>query len=137
MSDDTGSTNKGAALAAPLRMFKYTYSCILLIFSMVLIIGNIFARQTRLADQSHPAVALVVMLIAITWLTMVEGGQGMYTMDMYIFLLSMTHNIFLTQFSILLSQNRRPCRSWSSRSRPVQGKSPHELQMHPTHIQGR
>lgn len=85
MSDDTGSTNKGAALAAPLRMFKYTYSCILLIFSMVLIIGNIFARQTRLADQSHPAVALVVMLIAITWLTMVEGGQGMYTMDMYIF----------------------------------------------------
>ena len=83
MPDDTGYTNKVTALASPLRMFKYTYSCILLIFSMVLIIGNIFARQTRLAVQSHPAVAIVVMLIAITLLIMVEGEQVMYAMDIY------------------------------------------------------
>ena len=81
VSDYIGSANKGAALAAPLCMFKYTYLCVLLIFSMVIIIGNIFARQTRLADQSHPAAALIVMLIGITRLTMVEGGQGLYTND--------------------------------------------------------
>lgn len=57
-------------------MLKYIYSCILLIFSIVLIVGLIFNRETRLADQSHPWAALIVMLFAITWLTMVEGGQG-------------------------------------------------------------
>jgi len=59
-----------------MRLFKYGYSSALLIFSIVLIIGNIFATQTRLSAQTHPAVALVIMLVAIVWLTMVEGGQG-------------------------------------------------------------
>jgi len=59
-----------------MRLFKYSYSSVLLIFSIVLIIGNIFETQTRLSAQTHPAVALVIMLVAIVWLTMVEGGQG-------------------------------------------------------------
>lgn len=59
-----------------MRLFKYSYSSALLVFSIVLIIGNMFKLQTRLASQTHPAVALVLMLIAIVWLTMVEGGQG-------------------------------------------------------------
>ena len=63
------------------RLVKYTYSSLLLVFSIILIIGNIFAFQTRLASQSHPAVALVVMLVAIIWLTMVEGGQGTCAQD--------------------------------------------------------
>jgi hypothetical protein len=57
-------------------MFKYIYSSLLLVFSIILIIGNIFNLQTRLSLQTHPAVALVLMLVSITWLTMVEGGQG-------------------------------------------------------------
>lgn len=64
-------TNKGAC-----QKIKYSYSTLLLIFSIVLIVGLIFTEQTRLSHDAHPAVALVVMLVAITWLTMVEGGQG-------------------------------------------------------------
>jgi len=59
-----------------MRLFKYSYSSVLLVFSIVLIIGNMFKLQTRLASQTHPAIALVLMLFAIVWLTMVEGGQG-------------------------------------------------------------
>jgi len=69
----TASTVKGNSI---IRMIKYSYSSILLVFSIVLIIGNMFQDQTRLAHQSHPAVALLIMLFAIVWLTMVEGGQG-------------------------------------------------------------
>jgi len=58
------------------RMIKYSYSSILLVFSIILIIGNMFQLQTRLAHDSKPYVALIVMLLAIIWLTMVEGGQG-------------------------------------------------------------
>ena len=58
------------------QMTKYSYSTILLIFSIVLIVGLIFTQQTRLSHDASPAVALIVMLIAVTWLTMVEGGQG-------------------------------------------------------------
>lgn len=60
----------------PVQMFKYGYSCILLIFSIVLIVGLIFNKQTRLSQNTHPVVALVVLLISVVWLTMVEGGQG-------------------------------------------------------------
>jgi len=71
--DSAGSTS---ASAKGCRMIEYSYSSLLLVFSIVLIIGNIFALQTRLANQSHPWVALCVMMVAIVWLTMVEGGQG-------------------------------------------------------------
>jgi hypothetical protein len=67
------SSTKATAVC---RMIKYSYSSILLVFSIVLIIGNMFQLQTRLAYDSKPYVALIVMLLAIVWLTMVEGGQG-------------------------------------------------------------
>lgn len=69
-----GTAKKSANAAC--RIFKYIYSSLLLVFSITLIVGNIFNLQTRLSIQTHPAVALVVMLISIVWLTMVEGGQG-------------------------------------------------------------
>lgn len=65
------SSSKGTC-----QMIKYTYSTLLLLFSFALILGVIFTQQTRLSHDAHSAVALVVLLIAITWLTMVEGGQG-------------------------------------------------------------
>lgn len=60
----------------PIQIVKYSYSTALLLFSFALILGLIFSEQTRLSHDAHPAVALIVMLISITWLTMVEGGQG-------------------------------------------------------------
>jgi len=61
---------------SPLQIFKYTYSSVLLVLAFILIVGVIFTEQTRLSHDTHPAVALVVLLFSITWLTMVEGGQG-------------------------------------------------------------
>jgi len=59
-----------------IQMIKQGYSSILLVFSIALIVGIIFTEQTRLSHNSHPVVALVVLLVSVTWLTMVEGGQG-------------------------------------------------------------
>ena len=58
------------------QIFKYTYSTMVLIFSAVLVIGAVFTRQTELSEDSYPVVALLVLVFSITWLTMVEGGQG-------------------------------------------------------------
>lgn len=38
--------------------------------------GLIFTRQTKLSSEVHPGVAFVVIVAAIVWLNMVEGGQG-------------------------------------------------------------
>ena len=66
----------GINKAGTCQMIKYIYSCLLLVFSAALIMGLIFSQQTRLSHDAHQAVALIVLLFAITWLTMVEGGQG-------------------------------------------------------------
>jgi len=48
----------------------------LLIFSIVIIMGLIFSRQTRLSQDVHPGLAFVVIWAALIWLSMVEGGQA-------------------------------------------------------------
>jgi len=58
------------------QIIKQGYSSVLLLFSVVLIVGIIFTQQTRLSHNTHPVAALVILLFSITWLTMVEGGQG-------------------------------------------------------------
>jgi silicon transporter len=57
-------------------MFKNVYSVVLLIFSIVLIMGLIFTRQTGLSQDAHPAAAFIVLWCALIWLSMVEGGQA-------------------------------------------------------------
>lgn len=71
MSDEEGTGKNKACL-----MIQYIYSTILLIFCTVVIFGLIFTEQTRLAQDVHPALAFVVLILATGWLTMVEGGQG-------------------------------------------------------------
>jgi silicon transporter len=56
--------------------FQKFYAMLLLIFSVVSVTGLIFTNQTTLAQQTHPAIAFVVLWAAVGWLTMVEGGQG-------------------------------------------------------------
>jgi silicon transporter len=60
----------------PLNAFKSTYSMLLLIFSIVIIMGLIATSQTNISADSHPALAYVMIWVAIGWLTMVEGGQA-------------------------------------------------------------
>jgi len=59
-----------------IKYAKYSYSTVLLVFSTTLLVGNMFELQTRLAYEASPWIALIVMLLAIGWLTVVEGGQG-------------------------------------------------------------
>jgi len=60
----------------PFSLFKRTYSTILLIFSIVLIMALIAQGDTKIASDVHPALAYVAGWGAIIWLTMVEGGQA-------------------------------------------------------------
>jgi len=69
----------------PLTIFKSVYSCILLAFSVITILGLIANEQTNLSDSAHPFVAYLLLIGAVGWLTMVEGGQaslvGLYPVD--------------------------------------------------------
>jgi Silicon transporter len=56
--------------------FKSLYSTLLLIFSIALIMGVIFTRQTKIAEDVHPALAFIVIWVCIIWLTMIEGSQA-------------------------------------------------------------
>lgn len=62
----------------PFTAIKYVYSTCLLLFSFVLISSAIITDNTKLAQDSHPAVAMLVFLLAILLLNMVEGGQGAF-----------------------------------------------------------
>lgn len=59
-----------------IEFFKYMYSSVLLVFSVVVVMALIFSGQTQLAESSHPAVAFVAIWLLIGWLAMMEGGQG-------------------------------------------------------------
>mmetsp|Transcript_32318 Transcript_32318/g.39706 ORF Transcript_32318/g.39706 Transcript_32318/m.39706 type:complete len:501 (-) Transcript_32318:98-1600(-) len=56
--------------------FKNFYSVCLLTFSVIIIFGLIFNSQTKLSSEVSPWLAFFVVLGAIGWLSMVEGGQG-------------------------------------------------------------
>ena len=60
----------------PVKLIKSVISCILLAFSITLIMGLIALRQTNLSENVHPAAAYCLLWGAIIWLTMVEGGQA-------------------------------------------------------------
>ena len=60
----------------PVAMFKRVYSVVLLIFSVICIMALIFNKMTGLSKDVHPALAFILIWVAILWLTMVEGGQA-------------------------------------------------------------
>ena len=65
-------------MADTLTFLKNAYSSCLLIFSIVLLSGLIFARQTPLSTEIHPAIAYLILWIAIAWLSVVEGAQASF-----------------------------------------------------------
>ena len=58
------------------RTVKYTYSLCLLAFCIKLIAAGIFADETPIAKATHWSVAFPITAVLITWLGMLEGGQG-------------------------------------------------------------
>ena len=55
---------------------KEAYSMGLVLFSLAMVMGLIFTSQTKISSEAAPAVAFVVIWLAIIWLTMIEGGQA-------------------------------------------------------------
>jgi hypothetical protein len=57
-------------------LVKYLYSLGLLIFAICIIMAVIFTKNTKIADNVHPAFAFFLFWFLIVWLAMMEGGQG-------------------------------------------------------------
>ena len=59
-----------------LEAIKNVVSCGLVLFSATLVGGLIFTEQTNIARDVHPALAAVLLVVVIAWLSVVEGGQA-------------------------------------------------------------
>jgi hypothetical protein len=57
---------------------KYLYSCLLLAFSVVVVMAAIFTKQTKgTGDKGIPPIAaFIIFWFLIIWLAFMEGGQG-------------------------------------------------------------
>jgi len=60
----------------PFTLLRYTLSVALLAFSIAIVVALIFTGNTRVARDANPWVALIVTMIAIIWLSMIEGEQA-------------------------------------------------------------
>jgi len=60
----------------PFNIVRYTISMGLLVFSIILVGALMFTGNTRVADEAGPWVAIIVCVLAILWLTMIEGQQA-------------------------------------------------------------
>jgi silicon transporter len=60
----------------PFTLFRYVASIALLIFSIIIVGALIFTGNTRVAEEANPWVALIVCILAVTWLSMIEGQQA-------------------------------------------------------------
>ena len=69
-------TKRDKDIDIALTTFKYLYSMGLLIFSVIIVMAAIFTSQTKMSQDSHPAVAFFLFWFLIVWLAMMEGGQG-------------------------------------------------------------
>lgn len=54
---------------------KIVWSLFLVTFSVIVVLANIAAENTKFAAEIHPAFAGVLLWVLIIWMTMVEGGQ--------------------------------------------------------------
>jgi len=60
----------------PFNIVRYIISLGLLVFSIVIVGALIFTGNTRVAKETNSWVALIVCILAIVWLTMIEGQQA-------------------------------------------------------------
>mmetsp|Transcript_11318 Transcript_11318/g.14466 ORF Transcript_11318/g.14466 Transcript_11318/m.14466 type:complete len:509 (-) Transcript_11318:163-1689(-) len=80
MTDDTTKTQAAEAshdvALTPFTAIRYVASIGMLIFSIVIVGALMFTGNTRVAKDAHPWVALIVCILAIVWLSMIEGQQA-------------------------------------------------------------
>jgi len=60
----------------PFTIFRYVASIGLLIFSIIIVGALMFTKNTRVASETNPWVALIVCILAVVWLSMIEGQQA-------------------------------------------------------------
>ena len=72
------ATRRDKDIDRTISVLKYAYSLALLIFSVVIVMGAIFQKQTvGTAERGiPPGAAFVIFWFLIAWLAMMEGGQG-------------------------------------------------------------
>lgn len=58
------------------KLFKFFYSTLLVFFSIALTVSLILDEETKVAQDVSPAIAIVIICLAIAWLFFVEGGQA-------------------------------------------------------------
>ena len=82
MSDDHDTTKEGVVddshdvKLTPFTIFRYVASIALLIFSIIIVGALIFTENTRVAKETNAWVALIVCVMAVVWLSMIEGQQA-------------------------------------------------------------
>ncbi len=68
---------KKSLLALTVEFTKYFLSFVLLFFCIVMVMGCIFAKQSKAASYNiHPAGAFFLFWFLVFWLALIEGGQG-------------------------------------------------------------
>ena len=73
---DPNKADDPPSIFAPLNVVKSTFSVCLFSFSLISILGLIFTNQTPWSQQIASAFAFIVLFLAATWLTMIEGSQA-------------------------------------------------------------
>jgi len=73
--EKAGADSHDVALT-PFTIIRYIMSIGLLIFSIIIVGALIFTGNTRVASETNPWVALIVCILAIVWLSMIEGQQA-------------------------------------------------------------
>jgi hypothetical protein len=67
-----------SVIVAAFESFKYLYSSVLLILSVVMLMAALFSEQTLATTEKDlsPILAFFIFWAMIAWLAMMEGGQG-------------------------------------------------------------
>ena len=58
------------------NFIKFAYSTLFVFFCIGVIVNLILGRETKVSHDVSPALAMVVIVVAMFWLFMVEGGQA-------------------------------------------------------------
>lgn len=69
-------TRRDKDIDVTVSFIKYIFSTGLLAFAVAVTLSLILTKQTELSKNTHPAVALVLIVLLLGWLGMMEGGQG-------------------------------------------------------------